>query len=388
MIDFTNTEVAFSMKTNNDLRQSQLLFSTLSSPKTVNFLKGLTMASLNLRLPIKGIIRATVFRQFCGGESIEACGPQIQRLAEGKVMAILDYSVEGKASEADFDRTMRATIETIEYSKGHADVPLSVFKPTGLGSIEIYEKISTGKELSADEQSAWERTQDRWKTIFEAGWQHGVPVMVDAEESWIQPALDDLCLSFMRKYNKEKPMVYNTAQMYRHDRIGHLQRMLELAKAEGFIYAVKIVRGAYMEKERERAVKLGYVDPINPTKAATDRDYNAASDLILNNINHMAVVIGTHNEESVERAAKLMSTLGIPLDSNRVYVAQLFGMSDHISFNAAVAGMNVAKYLPFGPVNDVMPYLFRRAEENTSVEGQTGRELGLIQKELVRRKGL
>lgn len=385
MLDFTNTEVAFAMKTNNDLRQSKLLFSTLSSPSTVGFLKNLTMLSLKAHLPIKGIIKATVFRQFCGGETIPACEPQIQRLAEGNVKAILDYSVEGKASEADFDRTMRTTIETIKFAQNHAHIPFGVFKPTGLGSIEIYAKVSAGETLSEKEAAAWERTKDRWSQIFDAGTAHNVPVMVDAEESWIQPAIDQLCIDFMRQYNREKAMVYNTAQMYRHDRIGQLKDALELAKSEGFIYGVKTVRGAYMEKERARAAKMGYEDPINPTKAATDRDYDAASDLILSNIDHMAGMFGTHNENSVAFVAQRMEELGIAKDDRRVFVAQLFGMSDHISFNAANSGMNVAKYLPFGPVKDVMPYLFRRAEENTSVEGQTGRELNLIQLELGRR---
>lgn len=386
MIDFNNTEVAFKMKTGSDLRASQLLFSTLSSPRVVGTLKGLTLFSLKLHLPIKGIIKATVFRQFCGGETIPACEAQIQRLAEGNVNAILDYSVEGKAEEADFDRTMNTTIETIRFAKNHAHVPFGVFKPTGLGPIELYEKVSKKLPLSPDEQAAWERVIARWEKVFATGTEMGVPVMVDAEESWIQPALDELILDFMRRYNRERPMVYNTAQMYRHDRIDQLRRMEKLAKEEGFIYAVKTVRGAYMEKERERAKKMGYPDPIQPNKAATDRDFDAATDLILSNLDHMAGLIGTHNEKSVEFAAKRMQELGIAYDDKRVFVAQLFGMSDHISFNAAALGMNVAKYLPFGPVQDVMPYLFRRAEENTSVEGQTGRELSLIRKEVQRRK--
>jgi proline dehydrogenase len=213
-----------------------------------------------------------------------------------------------------------------------------------------------------------------------------IPVMIDAEESWIQPVVDELAFGFMAKYNTQTPIVYNTAQLYRHDRLEQLKMALARAKEEGFIYGVKIVRGAYMEKERKRAEAKGYTDPIQPNKAATDRDYNAALELILSNLEHMAVVVGTHNEASIELAATLMTKHSIAFDSRRVYVAQLFGMSDHISFNAANSGLNVAKYLPFGPVKDVLPYLFRRAEENTAVEGQTGRELGLLTKELDRRK--
>jgi len=387
MIDFSNTEIAFKMKTNMDLRQSKLLFSTLSSPTVVSALKSMTLASLRLHLPIKGLVKATVFRQFCGGESVGECTPQIARLAEGRVGAILDYSVEGKAQEADFDRTLATTIETLEYAQNNADVPFGVFKPTGLGSIDIYEKVSLGNPLNQEEQKSWENTLERWRRIIEKANELDVPVMVDAEESWIQPAVDDLAIQYMRAYNQGKAIVYNTAQLYRHDRLAQLTDALELAKKEGFIYAVKIVRGAYMEKERERSSRMGYDSPIQPDKASTDKDYNAALTLILNHLNHMAVVIGTHNENSVALAAKLLSEQGYPLDHAHVHVAQLFGMSDHISFNAAAAGLNTAKYLPFGPVRDVLPYLFRRAEENTSVEGQTGRELSLIQKELERRKG-
>lgn len=386
MIDFTNTEVAFKMKTKNDLRQSKLLFATLSSPQVVQTLKGLTLASLFLKLPIKGIVKATVFRQFCGGESVEECQPQIDRLAEGNVQAILDYSVEGKAEEADFDRTLETTLDTIRFAQNNPGVPFGVFKPTGLGAIEWYEKVSLKQELSTEESESWARVLARWEKIFMLASEMKIPVMIDAEESWIQPVVDELAFGFMAKYNTQTPIVYNTAQLYRHDRLEQLKMALARAKEEGFIYGVKIVRGAYMEKERKRAEAKGYTDPIQPNKAATDRDYNAALELILSNLEHMAVVVGTHNEASIELAATLMTKHSIAFDSQRVYVAQLFGMSDHISFNAANSGLNVAKYLPFGPVKDVLPYLFRRAEENTAVEGQTGRELGLLTKELDRRK--
>jgi proline dehydrogenase len=386
MIDFTNTKVAFGMKTNADLKQSRLLFASLKSARVVGMLKNITLAALAIRLPIKGIVKATVFRQFCGGETIEECQRQIDRLAKGKVGAILDYSVEGKAEESDFDRTMQTTIETMEFAEANDDVPLSVFKPTGLGNIGIYEKVSLGDKLNETEKVAWAHTKSRYSKIFAKANELGVPVMVDAEESWIQPAVDELVIHYMKKYNGEHALVYNTAQLYRHDRLQQLKDALALAQKEGFIYGVKIVRGAYMEKERERAAKKGYEDPIQPNKAATDSDYNAAVDLILNNLDHMAVVFGTHNEQSIQLAAEKMAALGIPPSDSRVLVAQLFGMSDHISFNAAAYGMNVAKYLPFGPVKDVLPYLFRRAEENTSVEGQTGRELSLIQEEVKRRK--
>ena len=388
MIDFSNTETAFKMKTKMDLRQSHLLFSTLSSPFVVGLLKSLTLALLALRLPIKGIVKATVFRQFCGGETVDECEPQIQRLAQGNVHAILDYSVEGKAQESDFNRTLEVTLQTLEFAKDHSHVPFGVFKPTGIGGIDLYEKVSLHQELSPTEQGAWEGTVSRWETIFKRANELQVRVMVDAEESWIQPAVDQLTLRFMRAYNTTSALVYNTVQLYRHDRLKQIEDVLELAKSEGFKYGVKIVRGAYMEKERARAQSMGYPSPIQPNKAASDRDYNAAIDLIIANIDHMAVVVGTHNQESISRVCTSLEQANIPLGDDRIHVAQLFGMSDHISFNAAESGMNVAKYLPFGPVKDVLPYLFRRAEENTSVEGQTGRELSLIQQEITRRKFL
>ena len=341
-----------------------------------------------MRLPIKAMVKATVFRQFCGGETVHECEPQIQRLAQGNVHAILDYSVEGKAQETDFNRTLDVTLQTLEFAKSHNYVPFGVFKPTGIGSIDLYEKVSLSQPLSDTEQSAWEATVLRWETIFKKANTLQVRVMVDAEESWIQPAVDQLTLRFMRTYNTTSALVYNTAQLYRHDRLKHLEGVLELAKSEGFKYGVKIVRGAYMEKERARAQSMGYPSPIQPNKAASDRDYDAAIDLIIANIDHMAVVVGTHNQESISRVCYSLEQANIPLSDDRIHVAQLFGMSDHISFNAAASGMNVAKYLPFGPVKDVLPYLFRRAEENTSVEGQTGRELSLIQQEITRRKFL
>lgn len=387
MIDFNNTEVAFQMKSGSDLQQSRLLFSSLRSPSMVKVLQQLTLAAFKLRLPITGIIKKTVFRQFCGGESVEDCAGQINRLLEYKVNAILDYSAEGTATEEDWDKAVEITMKTIDYAVNNPGVPFGVFKPTGLGSEEIYTKASEGTPLTPQEMAEWMTVQGRWQTILEYADHHGVPVLVDAEDSWYQPAVDELVLRFMRQYNKEKAMVYNTSQLYRHDRLAHLERMLALAKEEGFIYAVKTVRGAYMEKERERAEEKGYEAPIQPTKEATDRDFDLATTLIINNLDHMSGVIGTHNENSVAHTAALLKEKGLPVNHDKIWIAQLFGMSDHISFNAAAYGLNVAKYLPFGPVKTVMPYLFRRAEENTSVAGQTGRELSLIHKELARRSG-
>lgn len=385
-IDFNNTEVAFRTKTDNDLKQSYLLFKTLASPQIVSVGKGLTKASFALGLPIKGIIKKTVFRQFCGGETIEECGSQVNRLMQYKVHAILDYSAEGKESEAEFDHCMDITLQTIEYAVKNPGVPLAVFKPTGIARFALLEKMNKNQNLSANEQLEWDRVMSRFHRIAKTASDLGIPVMVDAEESWIQDIVDRVVADLMLKYNKEKAVIYNTIQFYRRNRVEFLEKSIQHARENGYFYGVKIVRGAYMEKERERALEMGYADPIQPDKASSDRDYNKAIRLILENIDITRLVCGTHNDESSQLLVDLMSEKGLAPGDERIWFAQLFGMSDHLSFNLSEKGFHVVKYLPFGPVKDVMPYLFRRAEENTSVRGQTGRELSLIQKELKRRK--
>lgn len=387
-IDFSNTEVAFKSKSLTELRQSYFLFKTLSHPFLVNSGKAITKLSFRMGLPVRGVIKATVYEHFVGGESIEECNPAIMRLLENKVNTILDYSVEGKESEADFDRTMNTTLKTIEVSKTHVGIPLTVFKPTGVGRFALYEKVNKKETLSASEEAEWERVINRFYTIAQAAYDAGTPVMVDAEESWIQDCIDDLVQELMMKYNTVSPMVYNTLQMYRWDRIEYLKNAWSHADRHGYKMGMKIVRGAYMEKERDRALEHGYTDPIQPSKEATDHDYNQALSFILDHIDTISVVAGTHNEESSQLLVDLMNERGLSIDDPRIWFAQLYGMSDHISFNLAHQGFNVVKYVPFGPVQDVMPYLFRRAEENTSVAGQTGRELTLIDKELERRKKL
>lgn len=385
-IDFTNTQTAFALKSDAQLKKARLLFQTIARPGVVDFLQGSVKLSIQIGLPIKGIIKATVFEHFCGGETIEECTTPIAAMYTRGVNAILDYSVEGKANEEDFERTKNTTLKTIAFAQNNPAIPLSVFKPTGLGRIDLYEKVSKRHTLSTKEEQEWQRVRKRYFEIADAAAKAGVPVMVDAEESWIQPAIDDLVEELMHKHNTEKAVVYNTAQLYRWDRLPHLKEALERARNGGYQYGVKIVRGAYMEKERERAKEMGYPDPIQPNKEASDRDYDAAIQLLLENIDITYSVVGTHNEKSSQLVADLLEKNNVEPNNKRVYVAQLYGMSDHISFNMAAAGFNVVKYLPFGPVKDVLPYLFRRAEENTSIAGQTSRELNLINAELKRRK--
>lgn len=386
MVNFDNTEVSFRYKPDVDLDRAYFLFKMIEHPWMVNVGKALVKLAFTLRLPVKGLIKKTAFNHFCGGETIEECERRMDELHEYRVFTILDYGVEGKESEKDFDHAMEVALKTIVYAKDNPSIPFTVFKPTGMGRFKLYEKVNAGEILNDKEQAEWDRVVARYDQVCALAYEHNLPVMVDAEETWIQTAVDNLVLEMMRKYNKETQIVYNTLQMYRRERIPYLMELLAIARRENFKIGLKIVRGAYMEKERERAREMNYIDPIHENKKATDKDYNLAMRIIVENIDVFALCAGTHNELSSQLLVDYMEELGISKDDPRIYFSQLYGMSDHISFNIANAGYNVVKYLPYGPVEDVMPYLFRRAEENTSIEGQTGRELSLLMKERKRRK--
>jgi proline dehydrogenase len=388
MLDFTNTEIAFGPKKPKDLKRAYWLFKVVSYPWIVKLGKRLTPLLLKLRFPIKGLIKATIFRQFCGGETIEECTERIDELGKFGVGTILDYSVEGKTSDEDFEHTAQIIISTIEKAKNSENIPFAVFKVTGIGRFDLLE-IASEEKTTANEQVLHEiaAVKERFERICAAAAQHGVRLFIDAEETWIQPVLDAWTWEMMCRYNQERAIIYNTVQMYRHDRLDFLQRQLAQVQAAGIVYGVKLVRGAYMEKERARAAAMGYPSPIQPDKASTDRDYNEALKFIVENQQHFAVCAGSHNEESSMLLTELMAQNQLKPGNERFYFAQLLGMSDHISYNLSNAGYKVAKYVPFGPVKEVLPYLLRRADENTSVAGQTGRELGLISSELRRRKG-
>jgi proline dehydrogenase len=386
MLSFNNTEIAFSGKTNNDLNRSYWLFKMVSNSTFVNIGKSLTTFAINTHLPIKGLIKATIFKQFCGGETIEECDRAITELAKFKIGTILDYSVEGKESETDFDNCKTETIETIQKAKTNFNIPFCVFKVTGLARFALLEKVSAKENLTAEEQKEFGKVQLRVSAICKAAYDAGVPIFIDAEESWIQEAIDTLANQMMVLYNTEKAIVYNTYQLYRKDRLSYLRHSFEKAKENNYFLGAKLVRGAYMEKERARAIEKNYPSPIQDTKENTDRDYDAAVEFCLENIDRIAICAGTHNENSSMKLAELMKQKNIPADNKNIYFSQLLGMSDHISYNLANAGYNVAKYVPYGPVREVLPYLIRRAQENTSVKGQTGRELSLIIKEKERRK--
>lgn len=385
MVDFSNTAVAFKGKNESDLNRSYWLFKIISWTWLIKIGPAVLKVLLPLHFPIP-IIKATIYKQFCGGETINECDVTINDLGKNNVKTILDYSVEGKESEADFDANVIETIATIKKAKTTKLIPFSVFKVTGFARFALLEKMNDKRELTSAEKEEFERVVARVDKMCGTAAKAEIPVFIDAEETWIQNTIDELALDMMRKYNKQKAIIYNTAQMYRWDRLAYLNQLKQQAEQEGFYIGMKLVRGAYIEKERERATEKGYKDPMQPSKKSTDNDFNAALKFCVENINRIALCCGTHNEESSQHLIQLIKEHQIEINDHRIYFAQLLGMSDHISMNLADASYNVAKYVPYGPVKDVIPYLIRRAEENTSIAGQTGRELSLILKEKERRK--
>jgi proline dehydrogenase len=346
----------------------------------------MTRFALSIGLPVEGLIKKTIFEQFCGGETIEECEPTIRKLGKACIGTILDYSVEGKATEEDFNHTKDEIIRTITRAKGDPNIPFAVFKVTGIAPLGTLERLSCKKRLDAKSQAKCERIHNRIEEICEYAYQSNQPTFIDAEESWIQDAIDRLATEMMEKYNLERPIIFNTLQMYRTDRLQYLRSARKAAKENGYILAVKLVRGAYMEKERERAAEKGYESPILPDKAAVDRNYDAAIDYCLDHIDDIAFVAGTHNEDSTQRLVGKMHDRGIPSDHPNIYFSQLYGMGDNLSYVLAQNNYHTSKYVPYGPVRDAIPYLIRRAEENSSAAGHVSRELELISKELKRRK--
>lgn len=383
---FDNTEIAFALKSDSELGRAYFLFKMISKPTLVRIGSALTSFALNARLPVEGLIKVTVFDHFCGGVNEADCESVIDKMYSKGVSSVLDFSVEGKETEAYFDAAKDKIIQIIHFTDEKEAIPIVVFKPTGFGRFALYQKKGEGRAFTDKEQEEWNRIVARFDVVCKLAKEKGVEVLIDAEESWMQDAADELVEDMMRKYNTDAVVVYNTLQTYRWDRLDFLKASHKRAEAEGFNIGMKIVRGAYMEKERERAEEKDYKSPICESKVITDENFNACLKYILSNLDDISIFIGTHNEDSTYIALKMMKDLNIAINDSRVWFGQLFGMSDHISFNLSELGYNVAKYLPFGPVKDVMPYLIRRAEENTSVAGQTGRELALIKKERERRK--
>jgi len=401
-ISFDNTEFAFEYKSDKELRKARWLFSSMGYSWLVKMGTWWTPKLLNLGVPIKGLIRSTIFEQFVGGETLEQTKPVVERLNKYHVQAILDYGVEGKEEESDFDQACEGFIEVIDYAATQPNIPFMSIKVTGFASNHLLEKLhlimqeakgtlmkrflSAIDSLTPEEKEAWHRVRHRMMRICERAAELNVGVLVDAEETWIQDPVDALTMLMMDMFNKEKGTLFNTIQLYRHDRLKFLHDCYAAAEERKFILGVKLVRGAYMEKERARAEQMGYPSPIQPNKETCDKDYNTAMHFCLDHLKRIFVVIASHNEYSNLYAVVLMHQRGIPFSHPHVHFSQLYGMSDNISFNLAHAGCAVSKYLPFGPINDVIPYLMRRAQENSSVSGQTSRELSLIESELQRRR--
>lgn len=388
-VSFEDTEVAFSSKTDQDLRKMSLLFSTMNNNAIVNLGTSFLKTALKLKLPVKGVIKKTIFEQFCGGETIGESERTIQELKKYNIGTILDYAVEGEKNEAGFEKTASEILKTIAKAKVSPSIPFSVFKPTGIVSASLLEKVQDNpQQLLEREVKAFQNFRERFDRICKEAFETGVKIFVDAEESWIQDPVDRLTYEMMEKYNREKAIVFNTFQLYRRDMLQNLYNAHEEAVKKGYFLGAKLVRGAYMEKERERAKERGYEDPIQSNKQATDDDFNRALNFCFEHRDRIAFCCGSHNEYSNFYLTLLMLKEGVAANDPRIYFAQLYGMSDNISFNLAKAGYNVAKYVPYGPVEAVIPYLIRRAEENTAIAGQTSRELKLIRKELRRRNVL
>ncbi|MEQ8905920.1 proline dehydrogenase family protein [Ekhidna sp.] len=385
-INFDDTATAFAYRTNGELKNSHFVFTTMSKPWMVKLGTVMTNLALKLKLPVKGIIKKTIFNQFCGGESIKDCSKMINLLGDHNVETILDYSVEGLKNEDGYNDTKEEALRVIDFASTNDHIPFCVLKLSGLGSTELMTKAQTKEKLTEVEKTKLYNAELRVDEIVKKASSKGLMVMIDGEESWFQSFIDGVAYRMMEKYNKDRPVVYNTYQLYRHDMLDRLKRAQIEAEVNGYYLGAKLVRGAYMEKERDRAEEMGYESPIHKNKEAVDKDYDEALRYCMQHIDKMGICAGTHNENSSKLLAQLMAEHGISNKDSRVFFGQLLGMSDNISFKLADMGYNVAKYVPYGPVEKVLPYLFRRAEENTSIAGQSGREYTLVKKELRRRK--
>ena len=384
---FNDTKIAFAEKSTAQLEKAKWMFTAIKYPSLTNVGINVLNFTIKNNFPlVTDLVKTTLFEQFCGGETREESMKVVDKMFKHHVGSIFDYAIEGKEEEAAFDTTCEEIKENIKFAIGNPAIPFVVFKPTGFGRLDLYADVSAGKELTSSEKEEWQRVRNRYEEVCKMAYDNKVILMIDAEESWMQDAVDHLVNEMMEKYNQEKAYIWNTIQMYRTGRLEYMAQDLERAKSKNYFLGYKFVRGAYMEKERERAAEKNYPDPIQPTKEATDNNYNAAVDFVLENLERVAAFFGTHNEKSTELAIDKMKTLGLAHDDERLHFGQLYGMSDNITYWLGENKYNACKYLPYGPVKDVVPYLTRRAQENTSVAGQTGRELSLIQKELERRR--
>lgn len=381
-----NTKNGFILKSNFELKKAYFLFKVISSRTLTNLGKNILELSLKLKLPVLFIVRATVFRQFCSGENLQESFKTVKKLNDKNVKSYLHYSVEGLENEKTYDDSLKEVIRSIEFAASKKILDFTVFKPTAIASSDILNKVTEEKELSDFEKGLYDRIVDRFDIICKTAFENQIKILVDAEESWFQGAIDDIVLNMMIKYNKQSTIVFNTSQMYRHDRLKYLNELKKLSIENSFHVGVKLVRGAYIEKENKRAKKHNYKSPICESKDATDVNFNEGAKFILSNLDNFSLFCGSHNEKSIYDILDIMKEGKMQKNNPKIWFGQLYGMSDNISFNLAEEGYNVIKYLPFGPIKEVIPYLIRRAEENTSVKGQTSRELQLIKRELKRRR--
>lgn len=387
MLDFNNTEIAFSAKSEGELKNAYLLFNTIKYPGLVKFAKLGTMIALKIHFPLAWAVKPTLYKQFVGGETLQDCEKAINHLKEFNVMSTLDFSAEGEQTPEGIQATFEETIRSIDYAKENKNLAYAVFKPSTITTDELLAKASERhSELTIEEVKAFREFKERFMALCQRAYDNDVRILVDAEDYCFQDAIDKLTDEAMRKFNKKRAIVFATLQMYRHDRMAYLQKIYADALEKDYIPGIKFVRGAYMEEERARAAAMGYPDPICKDKQATDENYNAGVRFVVEHIDRFELFLGTHNEESNYKLAKLIEEKGLKKNDPRIFFAQLLGMSDNISFNLAHEGYNVTKYVPYARVNDVLPYLIRRAEENTSVAGQTGRELRMLKAEMERRK--
>jgi proline dehydrogenase len=383
---FSNTKEAFSLKSNFELNRAYFLFKIIGNQSVVNLMTSLTNFSLKFNLPVTPVIKATVFDHFCGGVSQEDCIPVIEKLYKKNVCSVLDFSTEGFINEIEFDNCLNKKLSIIDFIKNKNEVPFAVFKPTCLGSTDLFIKMSSGLALTDSENDSWSRVVDRFEKVCEKAFSENVKILIDAEEVDVQKAIDDLAIVMMRKFNKSNPIVFNTVQLYRKDRLKYMRELLKNNKNKDIQFGLKLVRGAYMEKERKIAMNKGIESPICDSKTETDNNFNRGVDFVFDNLNRISFVCASHNEDSILKVMDIMKKRKIKHNDQRVWFGQLFGMSDNISFNLGQKKYNTFKILPFGSVKNLMPYLIRRAQENTSVQGQTGRELQLILNEKKRRK--
>ncbi len=385
LVSFEDISTAFGSKSNFQVKKTYWLFKLMNQAQIVNLGTFFIKVALKLQLPIKNLIKNTIFEQFCGGQSITDCDVTIKLLAKANIGTILDYSVEGEVSEKSFEKTANEILRTIGKAGISTSIPFCVFKVSGIGSNELLEKVQTKAALSNSESQAFELVKERLNLICFTAHKNNVRLLIDAEESWIQNVIDTLSEAMMKCYNKEKAIVFNTYQLYCHETLDTLKTAYLKARENGYHVGAKLVRGAYMEKERIRARENNYTSPIHISKEEVDIDYYAAIEFCLEHLEYLAVCLGTHNEYSCKYCIGRMKKIGLQNNDNRIWFAQLLGMSDNITYNLAKAGYNTAKYVPYGPIEAVIPYLLRRARENTAMTGQSSREFLLIKREMERR---